>query len=399
MQPSTSTPADYPAVLPFHGPSHRPDHAAAVRGRVLHLINGEHYSGAERVQDLLGLNLPDLGYEVGFACVKPGLFPATRQARDIPLYRTRMYSRVDLHIVGRLCDIVREKHYNMLHAHTPRTALLGTIVAWRTRLPLVYHVHSPTCRDSTRKWHNLVNSWIESLSIRRAQRTITVSHSLAEWMMAQGVPRERLDVVPNGVPAPATRRSPTPPQSPWNLGTVALFRPRKGLEVLLQAMSVVQNAGYPVRLRAVGSFETREYELVIRQLVNDLKLHDAIDWIGFTEDVPGELARMDLFVLPSLFGEGLPMVVLEAMASGLPVVGTLVEGVPEAVRANVDGVLVPPRDPQALANGIQEVISGALDWSSLRRHAVQRHADHFSDQAMARGVAQIYDHVIAESSS
>ena len=80
-----------------------------------------------------------------------------------------------------------------------------------------------------------------------------------------------------------------------------------------------------------------------------LKLDDAIEWTGFTSDVRSQLARMDLFVLPSLFGEGLPMVVLEAMAAGVPIVGTRVEGVPEAIRDGEDGLLAEPSDPIDLA--------------------------------------------------
>ena len=93
--------------------------------RVLHLINGEHYAGAERVQDLLAACLPRFGYEVGFACVKPGVFPESRSARHIPLYRVPMQSRFDLRSIGRLCQIVDEGGYTLIHAHTPRTAIVG----------------------------------------------------------------------------------------------------------------------------------------------------------------------------------------------------------------------------------------------------------------------------------
>src|SRR5208337_4438560 len=110
-----------------------------------------------------------------------------------------------------------------------------------------------------------------------------------------------------------------------------------GLEVLLEALSQMRDRGLPVRLRAVGSFETPEYERHVRQLAGQLNLDSMIDWAGFARDIDGELARMDLFVLPSLFGEGLPMVVLEAMAAGLPVVATAVPGLPEAVRDGVEG--------------------------------------------------------------
>ena len=64
--------------------------------KVLHLINGEHFSGAERVQDLLALAMPRFGYEVGFACVKPGKFPGVRDSQDCQLFETPMKSRLDV---------------------------------------------------------------------------------------------------------------------------------------------------------------------------------------------------------------------------------------------------------------------------------------------------------------
>ena len=99
---------------------------------------------------------------------------------------------------------------------------------------------------------------------------------------------------------------------------------------------------------------------------------------------------MDLLVLPSLFGEGLPMVVLEAMAAGVPVVATRVAGTPEAIRHGHDGVLVSPGDAEDLAGAIADVVDGRYDWSALRANAVARHARHFSDRAMAEGVANVY---------
>jgi glycosyltransferase involved in cell wall biosynthesis len=103
---------------------------------------------------------------------------------------------------------------------------------------------------------------------------------------------------------------------------------------------------------------------------------------------------MDLFVLPSLFGEGLPMVLLEAMAAGVPVVAADVEGVTEAFRHGQDGVIVPAGDPQALAQAAADVIQGRYDWPAMRQSAIERQARMFSDRCMAQGVAEVYCQVL-----
>lgn len=364
------------------------------RTSVIHVINGEHYSGAERVQDLLALRLPEFGYEVTFACVKPGRFDAMRRCKEAAVYDLPMRMKVDMRPALALAHIARRTDAQLLHAHTPRSLMVARLAAVITQLPVVYHVHSPTSRDSTRPLQNWLNNATERLSLTGVSRLITVSGSLAEHMRDEGFPEERIVTVANGVPplGPLPKRS--APEGTWTLGTVALLRPRKGLEVLLQALAQLRDRQTPVRLRAVGGFETPRYEREIHDLATRLELTDLIDWIGFTEDVPAELSQMDMFVLPSLFGEGLPMVVLESMAAGVPIISTRVEGVPEALRDGQEGILVAPNSAEELAVGIRRVIDDPGLWCRLRQQAFQRHADHFSDRRMAEQVARVYDSVL-----
>ena len=362
---------------------------------VLHVINGEHYSGAERVQDLLAGNLGQFGFRVGFACLKPGRFAEMRQSTAAPIHETYMRWRFDPRPVWQLVKIIRREGCQLVHAHTPRSLMLAAVASLITGAKLVYHVHSPAANDSDKSWQNRVNALVERICLLWASAVIAVSQSLGNRMRQSGISAERLSVVPNGVPARQPKRSrPAGNRENWTLGTVALFRPRKGTEVLLKSLSLLRSAGLPVRLRAVGPFETPEYEQQIKQLADELELTDAIDWIGFTQDVESQLAQMDLFVLPSLFGEGLPMVVLEAMASGVPVVATRVEGVPEAVRDGQDGLIAEPGDARSLAEAAARIVRGDVDWREMRTNAMARHAEKFSDLSMARGVAGVYRSVL-----
>ena len=392
----TATVLPFPSTLPrrdFEETAACTNLAPTIR--VLHVVNGEHYSGAERVQDLLARQLPSFDCEVGFACVKPRRFPEARESRHTPLVEMPMRGRFDLRIVKRLVRLVEEEDYDLIHAHTPRTALVGRLVARRASVPFVYHVHSPAGRDSTRRALNWINATVEWAAVREADRLIAVSPTLRDDMIGRGLSPERIVYVPNGVPVANNSLERRPPPDMWTLGTVVLFRPRKGTEVLLEALAALRSRGVKVRLRAVGVFETVAYETSVRGLAERLGLGDAIDWIGFTRGVNSELAKMDLFVLPSLFGEGLPMVVLEAMAAGLPVVASRVEGVPNAVAHRQTGLLVEPASVSQLARAIEEIVSGHVDYASLSRGARRRHAEFFSDTAMAAGVAAVYRDVLA----
>lgn len=361
--------------------------------RVLHVINGEHYAGAERVQDLLALCLPESGYEVGFACLKTGKFPEQRKAKDITLYDLAMKSKFDLRAAKKLAQTAKIGGYDLLHAHTARSLLVTRIAAAMAKKPFVYHVHSPTSNDSTRKFTNQVNAMFEKLCLTGVSQMICVSESLGEHMRSKGFDPKLISVVPNGVPCHGELTPRETPTGTWTLGMIALFRPRKGTEVLLEALSTLRKEGLDVRLRAVGTFETPEYESKIHELAKQFGVEDAIDWTGFTSDVNAELGKMDIMVLPSLFGEGLPMVIIEAMAAGVPVVSTKVQGVPEVLKDG-SGLVAEPCCPKDLAACIRRIITGEEDWSSIRERAWQRQADRFSDRSMANGVAAVYDRLL-----
>jgi glycosyltransferase involved in cell wall biosynthesis len=362
---------------------------------VLHIINGEHYAGAERVQDLLGQRLPNFGYRVGFACLKRGQFAATRKCTETPIYDLAMKGRLDVLPVWRLAHIVRNEGYRLLHTHTARSALIGRMVAILTKVPMVHHVHSITSFDTAQRLRNWINCLAERLVLPHAKAVIAVSESVGNYVREQGL---GVFVVPNGVPARRAVPARNPAKMDWTLGMIALFRPRKGLEILLEALARLRVQGLPVRLRAVGNFETPEYESRIRQLAEKLQLQAAIDWTGFAREIDDELAHMDLFVLPSLSGEGLPMVVLEAMSSGLPVVASAVSGVPEAVRNGVEGLLVEPANPEALAAAIARFVSRDVSWNEMGSGALLRHAESFSDLRMASEVAAVYDGLLSKKS-
>jgi glycosyltransferase involved in cell wall biosynthesis len=374
-------------------PANRP----AITAKVLHVINGEHYAGAERVQDLLALNLPKHGFEVGFVCVKPARFAQCRKATDAPLRELPMRWRFDLAPARRLAALIRSEQYALVHTHTPRSAFIGRLAAAWSGVPVVHHLHSPTAADTTHRLRNWLNAATERASLTGVDAVIAVSQSLARYAKRIGIAAEKVCVVPNGVPCRLTLRPREKPRGDWMLGTVALFRPRKGLEVLLHALASLKAARLPVTLRAIGSFETAQYEANTKALAATLGVADRIDWRGFSSNVNAELDQLDLFVLPSLFGEGMPMVVLEAMAAGVPVLGTNVEGVPEVVRDGLEGLIVPPGDARALAAAIEQFIAGRVDWTALRTNAHRRQSDRFSEQTMAAGVADVYRQVLDAS--
>lgn len=364
---------------------------------VLHVINAEFYAGAERVQDLLAGRLPDLGYRVEFACLKEGEFAARRRNASAPLHPLPMKSRFDIGTAAAIARLARRGGHRIIHTHTVRGALVGAVAARLAGVPMVHHVHSPAESDTEVAARNIRNALVERIALRGAARLICVSSSLEHYLLSRGARPERISTIWNGVPVSSLMRPERAPGQPLVLGTMALFRPRKGVEILLEALAQLRKLGCDATVYAVGAFETPAYRDEILRRAEQLGLSGCVEWAGFTEDIGAALNRMHVFVLPSLYGEGTPMVLLEAMAAGLPVVATRVEGVPSVLRGGVDGVLVRPGNVDDLLQALRGLAHGEIDGDALGDNARARQRERFCDLEMARGVAEIYSEMLDTS--
>jgi glycosyltransferase involved in cell wall biosynthesis len=364
--------------------------------RVLHVINGEHYAGAERVQDLLAVRLSEFGGGVHFVCVKPDRFPSSRHCQAAPLTSLPMKFRFDLRPAWRMARMIREQHFDLIHTHTPRAILVGAIASRLTGVPLVHHVHGHTAVEVGSGWRLRLAAEIESISLSQASAVIAVSPTAAEYIAERGVPVERIHVVPNGVPGRTAIVDRQTPASMWTIGMVALLRPRKGLEVLLNAVSQLHSRGVPIQLRVIGGFETAEYEREVRQLADTLNVNEIVEWRGFQSDINRELDSLDLLAFPSVLPEGMPMALMEAMAAGVPPIGSRVAGITELIDHGLNGLLVEPNEPAALATAVRAIIDKQFDWQIMHHATIETHKLRFSDRTMAANVAKVYRQLLRQ---
>jgi glycosyltransferase involved in cell wall biosynthesis len=291
-----------------------------------------------------------------------------------------------------VAQLVRGEGYSIIHSHTPRTAIIGRAAAALARVPLVHHVHCQTAVEvGGRRWQDKLNLLLERIATYRAARVIAVSPSLRRYLLRHGYSQREVRLVTNGVPTRGETPAPRPART---LGAIALFRPRKGLETLIEALAIMRRAGFDVRLRAVGRFQSPDYECEIRRLAARLEVESAIDWAGFQQDIGAELARMDVFVLPSLVSEAMPMSVLEAMSAGVLVVGTAVDGITDLIDDGVDGLLARPGDARHLADTLKRAMSDDAERHQLALAGYRKQIDCYSDLGMALGVAEIYEEVL-----
>lgn len=373
--------------------------------RVLHLINGEYFGGSARVL-LNYVEAPSRRAEVAVGVLFPGELERRLRAAGIETELIRMRGRFDLAASRRVLALARRVGADLVHTHQVRNTLLGRIASVAGAPPVITHVHSPAFRESTRAMRNAVTGMVDRVLARRTRRFVAVSQSLAGELQRLGIPDERIRVVPNGIPLPeptdaarraALRHELRVPRDDVVIGMVANFRPRKGTELLIEAAGRLARGGAPIRLLLVGeAFRegSRDYAAELADIARRAGLGERIVFTGFRADVDRLIGGLDVFVLPSRFGEGLPMVLLEAMGSGVPVITTPVEGIAEVVENGRNGLLVPVDDVAALHGALRTVLADPEQRAALGEAGRTTVVTGYTADRMAVGIEAVYDEVL-----
>jgi glycosyltransferase involved in cell wall biosynthesis len=308
----------------------------------------------------------------------------------------------DRRSLTRLERLVREGGFDLVHAHGQKAGLLARTAARRAGVPSIYTPHSFVYRTQlarprlSGRIRFAVGKALERRLARHTAFIVAVAEDERRTAIADHItPPEQIVVVHPGVRRPAERH-PDPRLVEFRgdgplLGFVAGLRDQKGLPDLLEALTIVADEGKPLRFVIVGNGPLRD-EIAAR--VGAPPLAGSTLLLSFEDSPYPYLDGLDAFVLPSLW-EGLPMAVLEAMASGLPVVATAVNGTPEAVEDGVTGYLVPPGDPVALAARLRAVAGDAELRREMGEAARRAFAGRFDADRMVERLVSVYESTVA----
>jgi L-malate glycosyltransferase len=204
----------------------------------------------------------------------------------------------------------------------------------------------------------------QQLAYRAAHAVVANSAAARDQLEREHVPASRLRLIPNGLD-PARFTPAAPRDALRHIVTVANLRAEKGHDVLLAAAPRILAQHPDATFTFAGEGSRRD---ALETLTRALGLADRVHFLGECRDVAPVLAEADLFVLPSQ-SEAFPNAVIEAMAAGLPVVATDVGGIPEVVRSDETGVLVPPGDAEALADAVISLMDRPAHAAALGRAA------------------------------
>lgn len=366
---------------------------------ILQLVNGELYGGAERVQEMILQYIDHHVFEPYCVSLMDGAFVREARRKGLPIEVIPMRSKFDLLVALRVARFIAREKIALIHTHTVRTNLVGRLAARIASVPVVTHVHSFPLHETENPFKNRFNHLVDRLTRSFSARYLCVSGSLKSQLASEGVPAERVEVVHNGVQldrfcsgtdgSKARSELGLNPQAKL-IAMIALFRHLKGTEVLIEALARVIPECPNTYCLLVGGFEREGYRRRVVGLSRRLGLEDRVIFLGFKDDISPILAAADIVVHPSLFGEGLPLAILEAMVTGRPIIATPVGGIPEVIRDGETGLLVPPGDSPALAEAITRLLRDP-EWASklgtVAQSLVKRE---YSGEAMVRKIERVY---------
>lgn len=361
---------------------------------LFHIDAGKEWRGGQRQSFFLVRELLKKGLEVVFVVQPESPLHQKAEEAGLPVLPVRMKSELDLGAGFRIFRAMRRRVCRVAHFHDAHSVAVGGRAAAWAGVPLrviTRRVDFPLKRNafSRRKY------------LKNVDAVIAISDGVKKVLLDGGVPASAIEVIASGIDFSVFREVSSRDflrkefafaPDDYLVGIVAALEDHKGHAYLFQATGILKERAPKVRLIVVGTGSLR---MELEGQVRNLGVEDIVFFLGFREDVPRILASLDLFVLSSHL-EGLGSSLLDAMASRLPVVATQTGGIPEIVIHGETGILVPPRDPQALAEAILRVYRDKELASRLAQKGFEFVQRRFSAEAMADKVLALYERLAAK---
>ncbi len=298
-------------------------------------------------------------------------------------------------VIWHLVNICRRYRINIVHANGITSFIILSIVAKITGVRLIYHLHDAllTAEDGgtmsypTRRlllfWMKCFADKIVTVSLF-VERTITTLHRRL---------RRKITVLHNGLDIRQIRQD-SPKRyaggDPFivSFGTLS---PRKGFHVVLRSIEVLRDRyGIRARYRIIGDGAELPF---LEKLIDEKNLRDQVEILGFQSNVHHYVAQADIILVPSVWNDPLPLVVIESMANSKIIIASEVGGIPEML-SNNDGFLIPKEDPEAIARAVIYIMNHSEQANSLADNAYERVCREFTIERMASRLREIYEEVL-----
>ena len=361
--------------------------------KVLHVVEDLKIGGLERIIASIVLGLNRDRYEAKVWCLAEGGQIAEELIDwgvEVKMLGMRSYyNPVQIITLSRL---LRSEKIKILHTHGYFGSTFGRLAAIFARVPIVLaHVHS------TYYGYKKRNIVIEKLLSLFTDKIICVSEAVKRFVVEiEGIGENKTCLIHNGVEIPgAFEADPSVNRNSFGFSeedyvaiTIASLTPNKGHRVLIDAIEIISPKYNDLRLLIVGDGPLRDN---LGAYAEELQLSSKIVFTGQRDDINLLLKLADILILPSMEREGLGIAIIEAMAVGLPVIGTRLGGIPEAIEENVNGLLFAPGNSEELAAAIEKLIADHAIREKMGRMGKKIYEEKFTAEKMVTNIESLYD--------
>ncbi|HKS28467.1 MAG TPA: glycosyltransferase family 4 protein [Pyrinomonadaceae bacterium] len=365
--------------------------------RILHINSARTFGGGERHTADLANALARRGHEL-FAAAPSGS-PLVAELKRVPsenVFELPLRNALDVQSAIELARRVREREIEIIHAHVARDYLLAALAARRSDAPLVLTRHLERPLKSLHRW-----------TLSGVSRVIAVSEAVERALLAQKIfPPEKIRRISNGIDLERFERRArafdtqrfrrlSGIKGRLVVGTAGELREHKGQEDFIRAAHAVAQSFADVDFVIAGEDRSprKEYRARLERLVLELQLQTRVHFTGWLEDVATLLPALDIFVSPSRV-EPFGLVMVEAMAAGLPVVATGTGGAREIVEDGATGKLVVPEDWQGMAEAVTSLLRDEKERRRMGAAGLERARAHFSLERMVAETEALYAEVL-----
>jgi glycosyltransferase involved in cell wall biosynthesis len=366
--------------------------------KILYTVENLNVGGLEKVIASIVLGLDRHKYLPEVWCLSKGGKIAdelNQQQVDIKILNLTSYYNL-LNII-RLARLIKKGRFCVLHAHGYYASTFSRLSALLAGVPIILtHVHS------TYFTYNKRNLWIEKFLSFFSDKVICVSRAVQNFVTSvERIREDKTCVIYNGIePSFADISADDTLQFKSCLGigdqeiiliVVASLKTLKGHIVLFNAFHKVLKKHLNIKLLVVGEGPLKEE---LKSRAEEIGIASRIIFTGERDDVSRLLSISDVFVLSSVEREGLSIAIIEAMASGLPVVSTLVGGIPEVVEDGMNGFVVAPNDDGALAEALETLIRDENLRKKMGANGRDTYLRKFTMRKMLLNLETLYDHLL-----
>ena len=369
--------------------------------KILFVIDGLEFGGGERGFLQLAAGLGDR-FDILVASSPGGQFEDKIRKLEIRFYPIHLGKRVSFKPILQIRDLIVSHDIDLLHSQGARADFFSRIAGRLAGFPCILcTVQMPVEGFDIGPIWKIIYRFMDRVSERYVERFIVVSKPLKQLMIEKrGIPDQKVARIYNGIELgeympngkevisqkSEVRKEFGLSKDALVIGAIGRIVWQKGFEYLIEAVPQIANSIPEARFLIVGEGPLRK-ELVA--LSRDLGATEEVIFTGFRSDIRDILASVDLLVVPSLL-EGFPMITLEAMAMEKPIVATNIDGITEQITNEENGILVPPRDPAALANAIIRLLSDRKSAQRMGIAARKMVEQEFSVERMVSETEKVY---------